>query len=288
MTRLAILSDIHGNLPGLEAVIEDMAQFQPDHVISAGDQINAGPFSAQVMARLHELGVTMIRGNHEYYLLEYQTPREPESRRGWPTLPHLAEQLAGHWYNTIAAMPDELVLYYPDGPPVRVMHGLPGNVWTSLHRLSSDEDVRAKLAEVAEPTVIAGHYHLPFEKRVDGWQVLNPGSVGLPMDGLSDASYLILDSTGNGWQPTFRRVPVDLGPVYAEFERQRFVEKCGVIGYLIVQQFKTARTVFAAFEQWRNKTHPGVESSIELVDEFLASGEMWANLPASYQYNEHL
>ena len=288
MTRLAILSDIHGNLPGLEAVIEDMAQFQPDHVISAGDQINVGPFSAQVMQRLHDINATMIRGNHEYYLLEYVTAREPESRRGWVTLTYLAEQLAGRWYNTIAAMPDELVLYYPDGPAIRVMHGLPGNVWNSLHRLSSDDDVREKMAGVTEATVIAGHYHLPFEKRVDGWQVLNPGSAGLPMDGLSDASYLILDSTGDGWQPTFRRVPVDLSSVYAEFERQRFVEKCGVIGYLIVQQFKTARTVIEAYERWRAKKHPGVESSIELVDELLASGKLWANLPAAYQYNEHL
>src|SRR5690606_7546816 len=113
-------------------------------------------------------------------------------------------------------------------------------------------------------------------------------SVGLPMDGLSDASYLILDSTGEGWQPTFRRVPVDLEPLYAEFERQGYVEKCGVIGYLIVQQFKTARTVIVAYEHGRKKTHPGVESSIELVDEFLASGKLWANLPAAYQYNGHL
>jgi predicted phosphodiesterase len=288
MTRLAILSDIHGNLPALEAIIEDMAQFQPDHIISAGDQINAGPFSAQVMACLHEIGATMIRGNHEYYLLEYNTRREPESRRGWVTLPYLAEQLAGRWYNTIAAMPDELTLYYPDGPSIRVIHGLPGDVWNSLHRLSSDEDVRVKLAGVAEPTVIAGHYHLPFEKRVAGWQVLNPGSAGLPMDGLSDASYLILESTGDGWQPTFRRVPVDLGTVYAEFERQRFVEKCGVIGYLIVQQFRTRRPVIVAYERWRMAHYPDSESSIELVDEFLASGKLWVNLPAVYKYNEHL
>jgi predicted phosphodiesterase len=288
MTRLAILSDIHGNLPGLEAIIEDMAQFQPDHVISAGDQINVGPFSAQVMQRIHELGWTMIRGNHEYYLLEFNTPREPESRRGWVTLRYLAEQLAGRWYNTIAAMPDELTLVYPDGPPIRVMHGLPGDVWNSLHRLSSDDEVRRKLAGVAEPTVIAGHYHLPFEKRVDGRQVLNPGSVGLPMDGRSDASYLILDSTGDGWQATFRRVPVDLEPVFAEFERQRFVENCGVIGYLIVQQFKQARTVIAAYDRWRSVHCPDRASSIELVDEFLASGAMWANISAAYRYNEHL
>ncbi|HLV33738.1 MAG TPA: metallophosphoesterase family protein [Spirillospora sp.] len=288
MTRLAILADIHGNLPALEAVIADMAHFQPDHVIVAGDLINVGPFSAQVMQRVSELGWTAIRGNHEYYLLEYNTPRAPESRRDWVTLPFLYEQLAGRWYNLIAAMPDELTLYYPDGPPIRVLHGLPGNPWEALHRLSTDDAVCAALDGVAEATVISGHYHLSFEKRVNGWHVLNPGSLGVPMDGLQDAGYLLLDSTGSGWQPTFRRVPVDYAPLYAEFERQRFVEQCGVIGYLIVQQFRWARTVINAFYRWHAATCPDQTPSIDLVDRFLASGDLWTYTNAPYRYNRHL
>ncbi len=283
MTRLAILSDIHGNLPALEAVIADLEPFQPDHVVVAGDLINAGPFSPQVMQRVQDLGWAAIRGNHEYYLLEY-----PARRREWVTLPYLYEQLAGRWYNTIAALPDELTLRYPDGPPIRVIHGLPGNPWDALHRLSTPEDVDTLLAGVEESTVICGHYHLSFEKRVNGWQVLNPGSLGVPMDGSQDANYLILDSTGEGWQPTFRRVPVDYAPLFEEFERQRFVENCGFIGYLIVQQFVHARTVINAFYLWRAEHCPDEPESIALVDEFLDSGQMWRYTTAPYRYNRHL
>lgn len=288
MTRLAVLTDIHGNLPALDAIIADMGAFQPDHVIVGGDLINVGPYSAGVMQRVTELGWSTIRGNHEHYLLEYQTPRAPESRRGWKTMPYLYDQLAGRWYNVIAAMPDELVLYYPDGPPIRVMHGLPGNPWNSLHRLSTDDDVRRALAGVPETTVISGHYHLSFEKRVHGWHVLNPGSAGLPMDGLRDACYLILDSARDSWQPTFRRIPVDYAPVFAEFERQRFVENCGVIGYLITLQFKYARTVIDSFERWRLTHCPEVEPAIELVDHFLRTEDLWPYIPPPYRYNRHL
>ena len=288
MTRLAVLSDIHGNLPALEAVIADMTQYSPDHVIVAGDLINIGPFSAQVMARVTELGWTAIRGNHEFYLLEYNTPREPESRRGWVTTPLLYAQLKDQWYNRIAAMPDELTLYYPDAPPVRVMHGLPGNPWNALGRLSTDEEVRDQMKGVEETTVISAHYHLWFEKHVDHWHLLNPGSLGAPLDGLQDASYVILDGSSDGWQATFRRVPVDYTPLFAEFERQRIVEQCGTIGYLIVQQFKWARTVIASFDRWQREHYPGVPATIPMVDEFLSGDHLWEYTNDHYRYNQHL
>jgi predicted phosphodiesterase len=265
-----------------------MAQFEPDHVIVAGDLINVGPFSPQVMARVTELGWATIRGNHEHYLLEYNTPRQPDSRRGWITLPYLYAQLEGHWYNHIAAMPDELTLLYPDGPPIRVLHGIPGNPFVSLDRHSSAAKVRQAYQGIEESLVISGHYHLSFEKWVDHWHAINPGSVGLPLDGRPDASYVILDSVSDMWQATFRRVPVDYTPLYAEFEQQHFVENCGVIAYLIIQQFKTSRTVINAFERWQAANCPDESVTIALVDTFLESGQMRAYISPYYRYNLHL
>ena len=67
MTMLAILADIHGNLPALEAVLEDLAHFKVDHVVVAGAMVNWGPFSAQVMDRVTSEGWAVIRGNNEFY-----------------------------------------------------------------------------------------------------------------------------------------------------------------------------------------------------------------------------
>jgi predicted phosphodiesterase len=121
MTRLAILADIHGNLPALEAVLQDLSQFKMDHVIVAGDVINWGPFSAQVMERVTREGWAVIRGNNEFYVLDYNTPRAPSEWEEYSLLPWLHGQLNGHWRNVIAA--------WPDAPPLRVVHGSPRSPW---------------------------------------------------------------------------------------------------------------------------------------------------------------
>jgi predicted phosphodiesterase len=129
MTRLAILADIHGNLPALEAVLQDLSQFKMDHVIVAGDVINWGPFSAQVMERVTREGWAVIRGNNEFYVLDYNTPRAPSEWEEYSLLPWLHRQLNGHWRNVIAAWPDALSLRFPDAPPLRVVHGSPRSPW---------------------------------------------------------------------------------------------------------------------------------------------------------------
>jgi predicted phosphodiesterase len=95
MTRLAVLSDIHGNLPALEAVLADMKPFAVDQVVIAGDVVNWGPFSADVMERVTCENWAIIRGNNEFYLLEYNTPRQPEHWQSYTLLPWLYHQLQG-------------------------------------------------------------------------------------------------------------------------------------------------------------------------------------------------
>jgi predicted phosphodiesterase len=74
VTRLALLSDIHGNLPALEAVLDDLAPLGIDQVVVAGDVANIGPFSNEVFERIHRERWPVIRGNGEYYLTELGKP----------------------------------------------------------------------------------------------------------------------------------------------------------------------------------------------------------------------
>ncbi|HEX8217763.1 MAG TPA: metallophosphoesterase family protein [Chloroflexia bacterium] len=106
MTRVAVLADIHGNLPALEAVSRDLEQFGVDLVVVAGDLINWGPCSEQVLEFVAERRWPVIRGNHEFYLLDYGTDRAPvawQDSSQFATLPWLRNQLAGRWQTTIAA-----------------------------------------------------------------------------------------------------------------------------------------------------------------------------------------
>lgn len=196
MTRIALLSDIHGNLPALEQVIDDMKQFAPDHVVVAGDMINWGPFSAEVMQLIYENRWTMIRGNNEYYSINAQPPRRPDRWASYTLIEWLHEQL-GEWHHIIASLPDELTLLYPDAPDVHLCHGIPGDCWTGIYakEFNSDDTVSQQLSSGRARTFFCGHTHIPLNRQVGDYHILNPGSVGVPLLGESVSSYMILDST---------------------------------------------------------------------------------------------
>jgi predicted phosphodiesterase len=285
MTRLAILSDIHGNLPALEAVQQDLAQFAVEAVIVAGDVVNWGPFSAQVMERVVNERWAVIRGNNEFYLLEHQTPREPEAWRRYTMPPWLKRQLAGRWQSVIAAWPDTLSLRYPDAPPIRVVHGSPRSNTESIYPTTTEAELAPLLVDVAEQTLISGHTHLPMDRRTaGGWHCLNPGAVGLPLDGTFPARYMLLEARGQDWQATFRRVPYESGPLFHEFERQGFVEECGVVAQLVVEEFKTGRLKVLPFLNWHQATCPAEPVTTDLLPDF-ARANIWDYTPAGFHVN---
>lgn len=289
MTRLAVLADIHGNLPALQAVAADLAAGDVDHVVVAGDVISWGPFSAAVVEEILRAGWAVIRGNAEFYLLDYETPRAPAAwsdRSQFSGLALLREQLAGPRQDRIAAWPDALSLRYPDAPPVRVVHGSPRSPWEGLSPITPDDEIETMLAGVEESTVIAAHIHQIVDRTIGRWRILNPGSVGVPLDGLFSASYLLLEADGSGWRAAFRRVPFDYAPLFAEFERQRLVARCGPIGHLIIQEFRTARTQVVPFLSWRAARHPGTPITWTLLDEFMTV-DPWEYIPPLFRLDEH-
>lgn len=274
MTRIAILSDIHGNLAALEAVIADMEAYQPDRVIVAGDIINTGPFSVQVIERIVSLRWSILRGNHEFYMLDYGTPREPDYRKTFTMPPWLNQIMPKYWRDYIAALPDTLTLYFQDSPPVRVAHATPGDHFRGISPATSDQDIAAMLAGVYEPLLVVGHTHLRLDRQVMSgarrWRVINPGACGLPLDNVpSHANYVILDGDWSGWRPTFRSVPYDSAPLYAEFERIDYLKHCGVVGALLIEEFRTAQVRVIPYYNWQKEQYPGRADSWDVVEAFL-------------------
>ncbi len=270
MTRLAVLSDIHANLPALEAVVEDFSKFDVDHVIVAGDVINFGPFNHQVVERVVENNWAVIRGNGELFLLDYATPRAPQEWNNaveYPIPPWLNRQLDTESKNIIAAWPDSLTLRFSDAPTLRIVHGTPQSPWSSLHHTLTDEEITELLNEVDDNTLIAGHTHLPLDRKSDKWHLMNPGAVGVPLDGLFTASYMILEGNEQGWSPAFRRVAFDYEPIFREFERLGFVEECGVFGQLVLEVYRTARPQLG-FLRWKAINYPNEPSSKDLLAEY--------------------
>lgn len=284
MTRLAVLADIHGNLPALDAVLRDLENYPVDQVVLAGDFIGRGPFSLEVLHRVADGRYPLIRGNHELYVLDHGTPRAPEAWRNHTMTPWMQNQIGTRWIGRMAYWPDTLCLRFPDAPPLRIFHGTPHSAYSGIFDSDSDAKLRKMLDGVLEDTIIVAHTHLPFDRVVDRWHILNPGSIGLPLDGVHSASYMILDGDADGWRATFHRVPFDYDALYSEFARLNLVGAWGVTGRIVLREFETARPHFTSCIRWHDANHPGVPWSDELFEEYLRVNH-WNYLPITYHVN---
>ena len=172
---LGILYDIHGNIPALARVLDEAADLGVDRWLLGGDYGTPSPWPEETIARLRELpNATWIRGNGERWLLEPPLDR--------PDVMESYEVFAGSYpeglVNWLYALPPQAEL---DGS--LFVHGSPLSDVESFHAEPQEDDERL-LNGVRDRTVVFGHSHLQFRRPgPDGTELLNPGSVGMPLDG---------------------------------------------------------------------------------------------------------
>lgn len=260
--RIAILADIHGNLPALEAVYADLRRQQPDLVFLGGDQVNRCPWSNEVMDLVTAAGWTAIAGNHELVLAVLGTPASHpifEDRRRFPDLWWTWERLPSRHLATIRSLSPERTVRLEGAPPIRLVHGVPGNPLRGYTELMSHEQMAATLRGVEEPVVVGAHTHQPVARRIGRWTVYNPSSVGMPYNGDPRAQYLLLDlvkgdgrdgENGRRWRPTFRQVAYPVEQVRQGFVESGLAGVCGPLASLYLQTIETGLPWVSDFGYW--------------------------------------
>ncbi|MDR3670670.1 MAG: metallophosphoesterase family protein [Holophaga sp.] len=217
--RLAVVSDIHGNLGALEAVIRDFRSREVDAVVNLGDSLSGPLLPRETAQCLMAQNWLTIAGNHERQILT-QGPGQ------WgPSDAYAHAQLTAPELAWIAAQPGTVQF----SPEVFLCHGTPDSDLESLletlepsgQRSASAAEVETRLT-VSAPVVLCGHTHVPRAVRSRSGQLLvNPGSVGLPalettypfrlmvQTGSPDAHYAILEQRAGNWIPSLITVPYD-------------------------------------------------------------------------------
>lgn len=253
MSRIALLADIHGNLPALEAVLDHVESWRPHAIVVAGDAICWGPQSREVLERLELAQAVGVRGNNEYYLLDWQTPRMPAAWAAYGLLPPLFEELGERWRGRIALWPDDLVLRYPDAPPIHVTHGRPGDPWRGI--LRGDE---VDLSAIPEGILVTAHTHLEMDAEIAGKRVINPGSVGVPLDGDRRARYATFEAIDGDWRVIQHRVPYDTALLDEAWREKEFEKLNGAMAPLVMQEFSEATLQVLPFLAFRSKEGQGL------------------------------
>jgi predicted phosphodiesterase len=187
---IALLYDVHGNLPALEAVIADARGAGAERWVLGGDYAMFGPWPRETVDRLRELPeAEWIRGNVDRWTANPgDAPDDPVPQSA---IAACREELGGRLVEQLGALPEQLVV---DG--VRYCHASPvSDVHSFLPEPAPDEP--ELLGGIAERRLVFGHTHLAFAREGPGGiELLNPGSVGVPLDGDTRASYALVREDG--------------------------------------------------------------------------------------------
>ena len=182
--RVAVLADIHGNLPALQAVLRDVAAVGADAVVLNGD-IADGPMPAQTLDCLEEMGerAIWVRGNSDRSLAAaFDGTFQPSGLSTNPPADYFtwcAERIGQAHRDRLASLPLTVTLDIDGLGPVAFCHGTARDDNEFILVDSPIEHYQAAFASVTEPTVVLGHTHMPFDRLADRRRFLNPGSVGL-------------------------------------------------------------------------------------------------------------
>lgn len=238
--RIALLADIHGNMPALAAALHDISRkHAPDSIVSLGDQVNLGPCPREVLALLREHGVACLHGNHERYILSVLRGEPGYAGANFDSLRFNAARLA----EAEISFPREMRM-----GNLILTHALPEDDRFPVYK---PEEAIPRLAGMDFPEgthILCGHGHNPTHLRVGGVTVDSIGSAGCMDDGVpGTASYTILDIEKDGvaLRPYFAQYdPRALRPLFRESGMAAF---CPVMAHIICLQMETQQDFLVRF-----------------------------------------
>jgi putative phosphoesterase len=214
--RVAIVSDIHGNITALEAVLDDLRSQSVDAVYCLGDLVGYAPFPNEVIERIRRENIPTIMGNYDDGVgferddcgCAYR--EEEEKRRGDRSLAWTKAHVTPENKAFLRTLKPE-IRFEADGRRVLLVHGSPRKINEYLFEDRPTSSFERLAASSNADVIVYGHTHKPYTKLVKNVLFVNVGSVGKPKDGDRRACYAVLDTSGPAAE--FVRVEYDLATV---------------------------------------------------------------------------
>lgn len=240
--RIAVIADIHGNLPALEAALAEIANLKPDRLIVAGDVVDGGPDSGACWRRVKALGCPVIRGNHERYVFDYGTPRGDPAWTSpqFAPLRYARSELSDAEIAELAALPPHWS--DPELPDLLVVHASLRGDNDSIFPYTPDALIDPMFAglDPAVKLIVRGHNHACSSREWGARRIVTTGSAGLPQDGNPAAQFLLLERGGDKrWMVRHRAVRYDVGATLRRFRESGYLDKAGPLGRLFYREMET-------------------------------------------------
>ena len=246
--RVAVISDIHGNMRALEAVLDDIERQGADQIVCAGDIPNPFLRSLDTWLKIKSMDIPIIRGNHEDYIVSYFSGDRAEIRESIQFQPiqvvarHLGPEIAREF----ASLPFDHLVAGPGGDDLYVCHASPQHNARSYIK-GVDATMADSFARVKARTVVAGHIHSQWAGAWQGKNLVIGGSVGLPHHGKPEAEYVLFTHEHGEWRWDLRTVPYDFEGAMGEYLESGAIEQGGPIAWMLYDELWCAEPRLAYF-----------------------------------------
>ncbi len=201
--RVAIFSDVHGNVRALEAVLAEVRTRGPfDQVINGGDLAFGGPRPRDAMDQLIRGAYPTVLGNTDIWIAGIE-------EGGGAVAAWARRQLRAEHEEFLRRLPTSHRIEPPGGPPLVVVHATPTSLSDVLDPEAPSEAVAAMFAQARTRALVYGHIHRAYVRDVADGLVVNTGSVGFPFDGIPQPSFAICELVRGRWAAEIIRVTYD-------------------------------------------------------------------------------
>jgi len=225
--KVAFISDIHGNAVALDAVLKDIETREVDKIFVLGDLCFRGPEPSRSLEIIRFLDCDVIKGNADEWLVRGINKGEvPDTaleimnlEREWSL-----RQLDSQALEYLSGLPTELKFEYGK-VKIFAFHATPDSLFEIVQPTENEDILEEKFMENEADIYIYAHIHKPYIRYIKGKSVINTGSVGLPFDGLTKASYALVDIGDKGFQLSNVRVEYDLNKVIKQFQESDYPNK---------------------------------------------------------------
>jgi putative phosphoesterase len=212
--RVAVISDIHGNYPALQAVLSDISKEKADKIYCLGDLVGYYCMINEVIDSIRELGIQTLMGNHDFALL-YNNGVIERSKTCTKILGRQLNDITKENHEFLKSLGPDLEFSTGNDSFYCVHGGLGDPVDEYIGKI---DEAYFKKYEFKFDNLISGHTHIPRNEVLGKWRYLNPGSVGQPRDGNPEASYLLLSED----EYRHKRVEYDIDRIAGEMKKNNY------------------------------------------------------------------
>ena len=237
--KIAILSDVHGNVPALEAALAAILPEKPDALYSLGDQVNLGPDATGVFERLRAAGCVCLSGNHERYVRAVHAGAAGYAGAEFASIRWCAAQLRPQ----DVALPERV-----DLPGVTLCHAMPGDDRFPVFLPDTALPMLASGGREGARQIVCGHGHNPTHFSLPQRRVFCVGSTGCPDEGVPGmAGWTMLTLTGDGLALRHAWAAYDPMRLPRRFLESGLAEATPVMARVFLTQFLTGRAFLIPF-----------------------------------------